>query len=210
MQTDPLFLIIEAVVIIFSIIVHEVAHGVMANFLGDPTARLEGRLTLNPVPHIDPVGSIIVPLLTVFGGGFMFGWAKPVPYNPRNLKNQQWGEALVAAAGPLSNLIIAGFFGTLIRFAGNLGLASTSFYTVAGMIVVSNIVLAVFNLVPIPPLDGSKVLFSLLPYHIRHNEFFTFLERYGLVLALFFAFFLFQTLHPVIELIFQFFTGSSF
>jgi Zn-dependent protease len=209
MQTDPFFLITEVVIVIFSIIIHEVAHGAMANLLGDPTARLEGRLTLNPVPHIDPVGSVIVPLIGVMFGGFMFGWAKPVPYNPHNLKNQQWGEALVAVAGPLSNLAIALFFGFVIRFVTITGVASPSLLTVLGVIVISNIVLAIFNLVPIPPLDGSKLLFSVLPYHVRHNNFFRFLEQYGLVLALLFAFFFFQTLQPVMGFLFRQFTGLA-
>lgn len=208
MQTDPLFLIIQIAIIIFSVIIHEVSHGWIANLLGDPTARLEGRLTLNPVPHIDPVGSVIVPLITVFGGGFMFGWAKPVPYNPRNLKNQQWGEAIVAAAGPLSNLAIAIFFGLVMRFALASGFNSASFYSVVSAIIISNIVLAIFNLVPIPPLDGSKVLFSILPYHTRHNQFFQFLEQYGLILVLLFVLFLFKILHPAIALIFGLLTGT--
>lgn len=207
MQTDPLFLVIQIAVIIFSIILHEVSHGAMANFLGDPTARLEGRLTLNPISHIDPVGSIIVPLISVFGGGFMFGWAKPVPYNPRNLKNQQWGEALVAGAGPATNLIIALFFGLVIHFAVAFSVGSAPLFEILKVIVISNIVLAIFNLVPIPPLDGSKLLFSVLPYHVRHNQFFRFLEQYGLILALIFAFFLFQTLYPVIDFVFRLFTG---
>lgn len=207
MQTDLLFHIIEIVIIIFSIVIHEVAHGVMANALGDPTAKREGRLTLNPISHIDPVGSIIVPLMSLFGGGFMFGWAKPVPYNPHNLKNQQWGEALVAVAGPATNLLTAAFFGILIRVADSQHFVSTAFFTVAGTIVVSNIVLAIFNLVPIPPLDGSKVLFSLLPYHTRHNQIFVFLEQYGLILVLAFAFFMFPVLLPVIGFLFKLLTG---
>lgn len=206
MQIDPLLLVIQIAVVIFSIVIHEVAHGAMANLLGDPTARLEGRLTLNPLPHIDLLGSVIVPIITSFGG-FMFGWAKPVPYNPRNLKNQQWGEALVAFAGPLSNLVIALFFGLVMRFSFLWEFGSSALYGILSSIIITNIVLAIFNLVPIPPLDGSKILFGVLPYHVRHNQFFQFLEQYGLILALFFAFYFFELLHPFINLLFKLFVG---
>jgi Zn-dependent protease len=106
--------ILSIIILVFSIIVHEVAHGFMADWLGDPTARLQGRLTLNPIKHIDPVGSIIVPLITSLSG-FTFGWAKPVIYNPYNLKNKRQGEFLIALAGPASNLVIAAIFGFIIR-----------------------------------------------------------------------------------------------
>jgi Zn-dependent protease len=153
-----------------SVVIHEVAHGYMATFLGDPTARLAGRLTLNPIPHIDPVGSIILPLiLSLIPGGIMFGWAKPVPFNPYNLKAGKWGPALVALAGPASNLVIATFFGLAIRQAEVLGLSTTAI-TISGMIVTINVVLMVFNLIPAPPLDGSKVLFAVLPYRLRFIE----------------------------------------
>lgn len=108
--------IFTIIILIFSVIIHEVSHGYMADFLGDQTPRMQGRLTLNPLKHIDPVGSILVPLVTYLIGGFTFGWARPVIYNPHNLKNKRSGEFLIAIAGPASNLIIALIFGTLIRF----------------------------------------------------------------------------------------------
>lgn len=149
--------------LIFSIIVHEVSHGFAAEMLGDPTARLQGRLTLNPIPHIDPVGSILVPaILLISQAGFLFGWAKPVPYNPYNLKNQKWGEAIVAAAGPGVNILLAIVFGLVVRFGT--GALPTEFIKLAGVIVFINIMLAFFNLIPIPPLDGSKLLKSILPF----------------------------------------------
>ena len=103
-----------------SVVIHEVAHGYTAELLGDPTARLQGRLTLNPIKHLDMVGSIIVPIITYISGGVIFGWAKPVPFNPYNLKNRKWGEGLVALAGPLSNLCIALFFSEFLVYYLNL------------------------------------------------------------------------------------------
>jgi Zn-dependent protease len=161
--------IILVAVLILSIILHELAHGYAANWLGDPTARLAGRLTLNPVSHIDPLGSIIIPGLLFFSGaGFLFGWAKPVPYNPYNLRNQHWGEAFVAAAGPLTNVLLAGVFAILIRMRDVFGL-SPEFLDVANFIVLINIVLALFNAIPIPPLDGSKVVAFFLPFALRER-----------------------------------------
>src|SRR3954462_15203156 len=104
---DPFLILLTIIILIFSVILHEVAHGYMADFLGDPTARLAGRLTLNPLKHIDPLGSIIMPLMTYFLGGFTFGWAKPVPYNPHNIVNRRRGEFLIALAGPATNLLLA-------------------------------------------------------------------------------------------------------
>ena len=159
MQPDALFYF---VILIISIIAHEVAHGYAANALGDPTARLAGRLTLNPIPHIDLFGSIIVPILCVLSpGGFLFGWAKPVPYNPYNLKNQRWGELLVAAAGVATNLLLAVLFGigTRLLIAGGMETAAGA----TAIIALVNLFLGLFNLIPIPPLDGYTVLRTLLP-----------------------------------------------
>jgi len=136
-------------VLIMSIVAHEVSHGYAAERLGDPTARLAGRLTLNPFKHLDLVGSFIVPVFTFFLGGFIFGWAKPVPYNPYNMRNPRSGGAIVAAAGPLANIVIALVFGLLIRFSPVLGLPDT-FIAIASLIVLLNILLAFFNLFPIP------------------------------------------------------------
>lgn len=159
--------IIVILVLIISIVLHEVAHGYAANWLGDPTARLAGRLTLNPISHIDLVGSIIIPaMLYLTSAGFMFGWAKPVPYNPYNLRNQRWGEAFVAFAGPGTNFLLAGIFAVLINLSGAFDLAP-SFVDLAQYIVFINVFLGCFNLIPFPPLDGSKVIEPFLPIAIR-------------------------------------------
>lgn len=189
------------VILIFSIVIHEVAHGYTADRLGDPTARYAGRLTLNPLPHLDLMGSIILPVLTYFGGGFIFGWAKPVPYDPRNI-DARWGEAAVAFAGPLSNILLALVFGLLLQG----GVIPLTAVPIVEYIVLINIVLAVFNLVPIPPLDGSKLLFAFLPasaMNIRYT-----LERYGLVLVLVFVFFAWGIIAPIVEYLFRLFIGA--
>lgn len=159
---SPEIALVAIVVVILSIIFHEVAHGYVANWLGDPTARLQGRLTLNPIPHIDPVGSVLIPgILLLSGTPFLIGWAKPVPYNPYNLRHGKWGEALVSFAGPVTNITIAVFFALMLR----LGIiASPLFLQVAVLAIFANIALAIINMIPIPPLDGSKVLRAFLPY----------------------------------------------
>jgi len=155
--------IFTIVVLIFSIILHEVAHGYAAQSLGDPTAKLAGRLTLNPVSHIDPIGSILIPAALVFtNAGIMFGWAKPVPYNPYNLKNQRWGEAIVAVAGVATNLTIAVVFALIARVAATQGM--TEFASLAAVVTLVNLSLGLFNLIPIPPIDGYTVLRGILPY----------------------------------------------
>lgn len=158
--------ILMIVILIISVIIHEMAHGYAANWLGDPTARLAGRLTANPLVHIDPFMSVILPgLLVVTGSPFLFGAAKPVPYNPYNLTNQKWGEAIVAFAGPAANIVIAIIFAVLIRSAEVLQLSET-FVQLSVNIIVLNLFLAFFNLVPIPPLDGSKILPRFLPFSL--------------------------------------------
>lgn len=196
---DFIFIII---ILIMSVVIHEVSHGYAALALGDPTAKYQGRLTLNPISHLDPVGSFLVPLLGYFLGGFIIGWAKPVPFNPYNLRNQKWGEAMVAVAGPLSNIALAAIFGLVIRFATGSGILNQSFLNLAGFVVLINITLAVFNLIPIPPLDGSKILFAFLPYKwqsIRQS-----FERYGLILVFVFIFFLWPVVSPIINYLFNF------
>ncbi len=199
-------LIFFFIIIIPSAILHEYAHGWMADQLGDPTARHAGRLTLNPVAHIDPMGTFLMPvmLLLLSGGTFMFAYAKPVPYNPYNLKNQKRDPAFVAAAGPLSNLLLAGVCAIIIRSVG-----LTSFTALLSIIVYANILLAVFNLVPIPPLDGSKILFSLLPDNESGIRIRLFLERYGFFILIFFVFFLFELITPIIFGLYKLFVGSS-
>ncbi len=187
MELSFLFIIAA---LILSIVVHEAAHGYAANWLGDPTARLAGRLTLNPLSHIDLFGSIIVPgLLFLSNAGLLFGWAKPVPYNPYNLRNQRWGEALVAGAGPFVNIVIALVFGLLIRFSLPLGL-NEPFLLLASYIVYINILLALFNMIPFPPLDGSKVLSALLPIRaqMRYQELGARFQQFGLIATFLFIF----------------------
>ncbi|MCB9805734.1 site-2 protease family protein [Candidatus Nomurabacteria bacterium] len=197
-------IIFSIIVLIMSAVVHEVSHGYMALALGDRTAQYQGRLTLNPVKHLDVFGSIIFPLLlAILPGGFIFGWAKPVPYNPYNLKNRRWGEFLVAIAGPFSNLFIAFIFGIFIKFGGNL--VTPSFYEISMLIVIINVVLAIFNLIPIPPLDGSKVLFSLLPQKylgLRET-----IEKQGFFLIIIFIFFIWKFFTPLIFWLVKIFTG---
>ena len=192
-----------------SVVVHEFSHGYAAYLLGDNTARLSGRLTLNPIKHLDIFGSIILPLLLIISkAGFVIGWAKPVPYNPNNLSNKRWGNLLVAIAGIMANLVLVIVFGLLIRFAPALGIPLDSpFYKITSIIVILNLVLALFNLIPIPPLDGSKVLFSFLPLKYRYIE--NFLEKWGMFLLLFFIIFLWGRVAPIIFIIFKLVTGVS-
>jgi len=189
--------------LILSVVIHELSHGFMADYLGDPTARLAGRLTLNPIKHLDPVGSVIVPILTSMAG-FTFGWAKPVPYNPYNLKDKRRGEFLIAAAGPVSNLILAFVFGTIIRLTAGLE-SMSSLIEISTFIVIINIILAVFNLIPLPPLDGSKLLFAILPNQYGRTR--QLLETYSPIFVLIAVFFLWQIISPIIPVIFRIFTG---
>lgn len=198
-------IILFIAILILSVIIHELSHGYAAEWLGDPTARMAGRLTLNPLKHIDPVGSVIVPIITSLFG-FTFGWAKPVPYNPYNLKNRRVGEVVIALAGPISNIVIALVFGTLIRFS--IGSVSTAFLAIVSYIVIINIMLAVFNLIPIPPLDGSKVLLSALP--LKYEKFRDSFESLAPFFIIFVVFILWRVITPVIPIIFKFFTGVDF
>jgi Zn-dependent protease len=201
---DILFFI---AILMMSVIIHELSHGYVASFLGDPTARLAGRLTLNPIAHFDPVGSVIVPLfLSILPGGFIFGWARPVPFNPYNLKGGRWGPALVAIAGPMSNLFLAFVFGVFIRLSvENL---SPVALMVLSQIVLINLVLAIFNSLPIPPLDGSKILFALLPYSWRSVE--TWLTRYWIFIVLAVVFFGGVFIITAMSFLFELLTGLSF
>ena len=211
---DFIIAIFVIIILVFSAVIHEFSHGWMANHLGDPTARHMGRLTLNPIPHIDLMGSIIFPMMTVFLGSMLFGspiifaWAKPVPYNPYNLRDKKNGEMLVALAGPISNIVIALIFGIIIRIMMIQGIDS-SIIMLFGLIVFINIILAVFNLLPIPPLDGSKVLFHFLPYSMHNIR--EILERHGMLILLLFIFFLggFRLIVlPILIFLFITFTNS--
>jgi len=185
--------ILSFIILIFSIVIHEYAHGYAAYRLGDPTAKNLGRLTLNPIAHIDIFGSILVPLLLILSRvGFVIGWAKPVPYNPYFLRNQKYGPAIVAGAGALANLGLAVIFGILFHFLALEGFT---------LIVLINIILAVFNLVPIPPLDGSKILFALIPDKYNHIK--IVFEKFGFIVLLFFIFFAFDLIWPIINFLYK-------
>lgn len=201
----------QIIILIFSAVIHEVSHGLMAQKLGDNTAKLLGRLTLNPLKHLDFFGSFILPfsLYILSGGNFVFGWAKPVPYNPLNLKNPIRDSGLIALAGPLSNLVIALFFGLILRVRGVEFLNSDLGHLFI-IIVLINILLAVFNLIPIPPLDGSKVLIGFLPFNLKiKDNILIFFERYGLVLILFFIFFGFRIVWLLVDIIFKLIVGIN-
>lgn len=199
----------EFIVLIFSAVLHEVAHGYEAERLGDPTARNAGRLTLNPLKHLDPFTSVLMPILLYIasGGAFFFAAAKPVPYDPRNLKDPRMGAARIALAGPLTNFALALAFGILIRILVNFPV-SDLFIVLLSVIVYLNILLGLFNLVPIPPLDGSRVLFAILPQTEATHRAMYFLERWGLLLVFAFIFLGFQVLIPIVHAIFTLFTGQ--
>jgi len=179
--------IFQIIVLIISVMAHEVAHGAAALYFGDPTAKNQGRLTLNPLKHIDLFGSIILPvLLYLTNSGFLMGWAKPVPYNPYNLRNRRLGEFCVSIAGILTNFLIAIIFAIVIRFAITFGL-SQPVIDIMVYIILLNVTLGIFNLIPIPPLDGSKILFTLVPY--KYESQLITLERYGFYFLIIFIVF---------------------
>lgn len=195
------FLIFLYLIVIFSAIFHEFSHGWMANFLGDPTAKYAGRLTLNPLKHIDPLGTVIIPLFLLFSVGGFIGWAKPVPYNPYNLRGGKYGSTKVAMAGPAANLIIALIFGLILRFT----IVPNFFFIAFTWIVYVNIFLAFFNLIPIPPLDGSKLLMDFFP----RSQSLKFLEQsfIGIFLAIALAI---MILPYISSFIYYLFVGSPF
>lgn len=181
------------VVFIYSVVIHEVSHGAVANAMGDNTAKNLGRLTLNPFKHLDMFGSILLPLLLIIIRlPFVFGYAKPVPYNPANLRDQKYGPAKVAFAGPAANLALAILFGLVLRFLpASIGV--TTLPQLLGFIVQINLLLAIFNLMPIPPLDGHWLLLTFLPS--RFAAFKLFIIRYGLIIFVFFLLFIFPLLY---------------
>ncbi len=200
MEIDFIF---QIAILIISVMAHEIAHGAVAYYFGDPTAKNQGRLTLNPLKHIDPFGSIILPLLLYLtNSNFLFGWAKPVPYNPYNLRNRRLGEFFISIAGIVTNFLIAIAFAIFIRFAVALNLSESAIYLIA-YIIMLNITLGVFNLFPIPPLDGSKILFSLVPH--KYESQLRNLEKYGMfiliILVVFFSWILGDIVNWVFRLI---------
>lgn len=205
---QEILVLFQILIVLMTIVIHEVSHGYAAKLLGDDTAENAGRLTLNPLKHLDPIGSVILPLVLYFAGGFVFGWAKPVPYNELNFRNQRTGTIIVAAAGAASNLVLAVIFGLVIRLSVMFGLNSLAFLTICSFIVQINIVLAIFNLIPIPPLDGSRILFSLLPTGARKIQ--VALEKYSLIILVIFIFFFWQYLSPAVYALFKLLTGVAF
>ena len=175
--------LIAFVIVLVSMIFHELAHGLVAYWLGDDTAKSEGRLTLNPTKHLDPFLSILLPLMMFISGGPVFGGAKPVPVNSRNLKHGVWGMALVAIAGPLTNFVLA-----LVGFL--IGYYTGAFMTGVGIwgeiladVVTINLGFGVFNLIPIPPLDGSRILYAIAPDGVRNVM--AQMERWGILVVMF-------------------------
>lgn len=178
MEEIILRIIIVLGVILFSMTLHEVMHGFVAYWLGDDTAKLEGRLTLNPIKHIDPILTIALPLILAVIGGPIFGGAKPVPFNPARVRYEEWGAALVALAGPLTNFVIAFvFFGIFAVVGSPDGILGQVLVTT----ILVNLGFFVFNMIPIPPLDGSRVIYALAPDFVRRGM--EAIEQYGIILV---------------------------
>ncbi len=197
------------IVLIFSVIIHEISHGYVALWLGDTTAKDAGRLTLNPLAHIDIFGSVLFPLLLALAGAPVFGWAKPVPYDPRFLKNPKRASGLIALAGPASNLLVAIIFAIISRLL--LLVTATNFsvtlYALVTVIVQVNISLTVFNLLPIPPLDGSGVLFSFLPRGTEQVQ--IFLRRYGFYILILLVMTGLNFLNPIMQALYRLLLGAN-
>lgn len=203
-------LAVAAIPVLFAITLHEVAHGWVARQFGDRTAEMLGRLTINPLKHIDPLGTVLIPAIALMTTGFLFGWAKPVPVATRNLRNPRRDMMLVAAAGPSANLLMAlfwAFFTKAVTLSGLEGMTLLFFLTMGQIGVFINVILAVFNMLPIPPLDGGRVLSGLLPP--RASTRLDAMEPYGLFIVLGFIFFAWSYLRPVISAVTNFFMGVA-
>lgn len=192
-------ILLSVVYLILAVAIHEFAHAFTADKLGDPTARASGRLTLNPLAHIDPIGTVVLPLslMLLSGGSFAFGWGKPTPFDPYNLAHPRRDAGIISIAGPLSNLLLACVVALIIHFLP---------YTLAAFLVpfvIVNISLAVFNLIPVGPLDGQKIVFGLLPRDLAY-EYQVIMNRYGTLILIFLIFPIFGSspvmaiLNPVI------------
>ncbi len=192
------------IVIVLSSVVHEYAHAATAKYLGDDTAEREGRLTLNPFAHLDPIGTVVLPLLLLFTSGVFLGWARPVPYNPYNLRDRKTGSLKVALAGPASNLIIALVCGLVLRFVFLSNGAVSIEAQLLSFIVFVNIILALFNLIPVPPLDGSKILYDLFP---SAGRFVMQLGFFGIIIALVIAY---SVLSPLAGEVFRLIVGMAY
>lgn len=200
MSIDILQIVIVLVVIFFSMTLHEVMHGLTAYILGDDTAKHLGRLSLNPLKHIDPFLTIILPIILAISGGPIFGGAKPVPFNPARVKYGEWGAALVAVAGPLTNLILAFvFFGIYVLIGTPISGLAAQFFMLAISV---NLGFFIFNILPVPPLDGSRILYALAPEFVRRGM--EMIEKFGIILI----FILVMVASPVIGGLMQ--AGISF
>lgn len=205
---DPLTTIFYVVILIMSVVIHEVAHGYAAYRFGDMTARDAGRLTLNPLRHLDLFGSVILPALLILSHtGFVFGWAKPVPIDPRQFTSPRKGILVTAIAGILANVAIAVIFGLAIRILVSVGVGNEALYGIFGLIVFVNLLLALFNLMPVPPLDGSKILFALLGDRFLRIE--QKIEQYSMVFFLLFIFFVWHYIAPAIFVVYTLLTGQG-
>ncbi len=197
--------VFELFVLLYSVVIHEVSHGLAANAMGDSTAKDMGRLSLNPIRHLDMFGSIILPLtLKLLGSPFLVGYAKPVPYNPNNLNDRRYGPAKVALAGPLSNVALAVLFGLVLRFLPDIFPSSLMPLLLVSIIKI-NLLLALFNLFPVPPLDGHWLLMTFLPERFAALK--VMLYRFSFLFLVIFIIFIFPSLFSLIGLLFRLITG---